>query len=170
MTEQLACLIHLELSKDDIEKILSELKNEKLSSELKNEKCSSYIGNWIVEKIVPREKGDFEKYTVIFDKFGNKFGVPFIENRKLKILTRYFETWNETYFELFSENIFEFSAFSNFQLFFFLAQVIYRIHQIDKSYNFNIRKVEFTEIEIKEIRNNLMNVPFFVKLNPIKKK
>ena len=60
LTEQLACLIYFELSRGDINKYFSEIKTEQYSS---------YIGNYIVEKMVPRKRRDFDRFAIFVNIF-----------------------------------------------------------------------------------------------------
>ena len=79
LTEQLACLIYFELSRGDINEYFSEIKTEQYSS---------FIGNYIVEKIVLREKKDFVHCMSRFVFFAKVIGVPLIKNCDREFLTK----------------------------------------------------------------------------------
>ena len=152
LTQQLACLIYFKLSYFNIDKYFSELESEKYSSD---------IGNYIVEKMVPREQKYFEDFRIGINILESLFGVPLIKDCNQKFLIRYFESWNKPNFESNPKgSIYEDlnSVYPKYGFFLFFAQVIYRIHQKDKKYDFKISRSKYN---LKEIRKKLMNVNFF---------
>ena len=153
LTPQLACIIYFQLSRYDIRNHFSSLKNEQYSS---------YIGNYIVENMVPKDKKGFDKFSYCIDVLKFEFGVPLIENCNHVFLIRYYESWNKPTFESNPKSIFEDlnSDYPRFGFIFFLAQVMYRIHQKDENYNFEIPKLKSSLREI-EIRESLIDVPVF---------
>ena len=152
LTEQLACLIYFELSRGDINKYFSKIKTQQYSS---------YIGNYIVEKMVPRKRRDFDRFAIFVNI--SKFGAPLIMDCNLELLIRYFEGFNKPNFESNSrksilDKLDSPYSYNSLTFFFFLAQVIYRIHQKDKNYNFEIPKLKLRLVQLKK---GLMDVEFF---------
>ena len=138
-----------------------------------SEKYSSYIGNYIVENMVPTEQKNFTYFRKKINIYKYQFGVPLIKDCNHEFLIRYFESWNKPNFELNPKgSIFQDfnSPYPKYNFSLFFAQVIYRIHQKDEKYNFDITEWDLSLEKIKTIRKELMSLSMFCVTKPEQKK